>query len=231
MSLSPQRNSKARLTDILSDLFILATQLKITRDYGQPDRLRQRIVDIFDDVDKKGINAGLPKETLQEAKYAIAAFLDEIILNSPWPEKEQWSARPLQYEFFRESMAGVEFFNRLETLRRSAATQRDVLEVYYTCLILGFEGQYKLHGEAKLKDLIAEISREIEASHGSHPSLSPNGKRPEEFIAMVKQGFPSWVMVVGCLTIVFSLFMALSFLIQNDVTDVVQNLNRLIEVQ
>jgi len=221
------QNRKTHLPDIFSDLFILATQLKSTHDYGQPDLLRQRIIDIFDRVERKGYNAGISKEIMQQGKYAISAFLDEIILSSPWPEKDHWSARPLQYEFFKENIAGIEFFKRLETLRRSAATQRDLLEIYYICLILGFEGQYKLRGETKLMLLITELSREIEAIWDGGAVLSPNGSRPEEWVEMVKQGLPSWVVLVTCATLIFALFLILSFLGNHDAAEVVQNLNHL----
>ncbi len=220
---------KGRLADIFSELFILSTQLKNARDYGDPASLRRRIIDIFDQVDRKGYSAGISKENMLQSKYAVAAFLDEIILGSPWPQKDQWRARPLQFEFFNEHVAGVEFFNRLETLRRIAATQKDVLEVYYLCLILGFEGQYMLHGEAKLKSLMTELSREIEASRGGNGKLAPNGARPEEFIEMVKSGLPSWVILVAAATIVFFFFVTLSFLSRNDATEVAQNLIQLLE--
>lgn len=223
------RTGKVRLSDVYSDLFILATQLKSLRDYGDPDRLRQRIAGIFDAADRKGQGAGIPNEVMDRAKYAIVAFMDEIILSSPWPQKDQWSTRPLQYEFFREHVAGVEFFKRLEVLRQTAATSQEILEVYYLCLILGFEGQYKLHGQEKLKALISELSREIEASAHGGKSLSPQGRRPDEFIEMMKQGLPAWVVTVSCLTIIFVFFLTLTFLGNHDANEVSQYLTKLLE--
>jgi len=227
----PPRAGKIHLSDVYSDLFILATQLKSVRDYGDPDLLRQRITGIFDSAMRKGREARISDEAMDRAKYAIVAFLDEIILSSPWPQKEQWLSRPLQYEFFREHVAGVEFFKRLEDLRRTAATNQDILEVYYLCLILGFEGQYKLHGQEKLNALVAELSREIEASGHKGKTLSPQGKRPDEFIEMMKQGLPAWVILVSCLTIVFVFFLTLSYLGNHDAQEVSQYLTQLLEAK
>ncbi len=225
------RRGKIHLSDVYSDLFILATQLKSARDYGDPDLLRQRITGIFDAARRKGHGADVSDEAMDQAKYAIVAFLDEIILSSPWLQKDQWSARPLQYEFFRENVAGVEFFNRLEVLRRMGTTNQDVLEVYYLCLILGFEGQYKLHGQEKLKGLVSELSREIEAGAQGGKTLSPQGLRPDEFIEMMKQGLPAWVVLVACLTIVFVFFLTLSYLGNNDASEVSQYLTQLLEAK
>ncbi|NOY85501.1 MAG: DotU family type IV/VI secretion system protein [Nitrospirae bacterium] len=223
------RSGKIRLSDVYSDLFILATQLKSVRDYGDPDLLRQRIMGIFDAASRKGHDARVSEEAMDRSKYAIVAFLDEIILSSPWPQKDQWLARPLQYEFFRENVAGVEFFNRLEVLRRTATTNQDILEIYYLCLILGFEGQYKLHGQEKLKALISELSREIEAGGQAGRTLSPQGRRPDEFVEMMKQGLPAWVILVACFTIVFVFFLTLSYLGNHDAKEVSQYLTQLLE--
>ncbi|WDT82470.1 MAG: type IVB secretion system protein IcmH/DotU [Candidatus Manganitrophus sp.] len=134
----------------------------------------------------------------------------------------------MQYEFFRENVAGVEFFNRLDGLRKSISSNRDVVEVYYLCLVLGFEGQYKLHGREKLKDLIDGLAREIQPRPGEIPLLSPHGKRPDELIEMVKQGIPSWVVAVSCFAIVFLLYISLSLLISRDANGIANEIQQLI---
>ncbi|MBI3596643.1 MAG: DotU family type IV/VI secretion system protein [Nitrospirae bacterium] len=222
---------KTRLGDLFADLFILATRVKNARDLGHSETLRLRIIEMFEAVEKKGKNLGIAAEILQQARYAMAAFLDEMILSSSWPDKEQWSARPLQYEFFREQVAGVEFFNRLESIRRSLPPNTELLEVYYLCLILGFEGQYKIHGTEKLKKLIEDVSLEIQSRRGEATLLSPHGKRPDELIEMVKRGLPSWIVAVSCVTVVFFFYIILSFLMSHDANEAVRDLKQLVEVR
>ena len=108
------------LSDVFSDLFILGTHVKNSKELGYADSLRKRTIDMFASAERKGRDAGYAEELLTQAKYALAAFLDEMIMGSPWSDKEQWSVNPLQYEFFKESVAGVEFFNRLEAIRRAS---------------------------------------------------------------------------------------------------------------
>ncbi|MBI3595521.1 MAG: DotU family type IV/VI secretion system protein [Nitrospirae bacterium] len=226
---TPVSDEKTRLPDLFADLFILATHVKNARDLGHSETLRLRIIEMFEAVDRKGKNLGIPGETLQQARYAMAAFLDEMILSSSWPNKEQWSARPLQYEFFREQVAGVEFFNRLEAIRRAYPANADLLEVYYLCLILGFEGQYKIHGTEKLKGLVEDLSREIQSRRGEVPHLSPHGKRSDELIEMVKRELPSWIVVVSCVAVVFFFYIILSFMMNYDASEAVRDLKQLVE--
>lgn len=224
----PNLEEGKRLVDLFSDLFILGAHLRSARDYGTPDALRMRLIEMFNAAEREAKRLAIPEEAVQQARYALAAFLDEMILSVPSPHRDAWSARPLQYELFREHVAGVEFFNRLEALRRSLPPNQDLLEVFYLCLVLGFEGQYKLQGREKLKDLIDALAREIQPKPGALPLLSPHGKRPDELIEMVKQGIPSWVVVVSCVAILFFFYLSISFLISRDANGIASEIQQMI---
>ncbi len=215
-------------SNLYSDLFLLGIQLRSAKDPGSADLLRNRIIDLFNTVDRKG--SDIPKDSRDQAKYAVAAYLDEMILSSPWSNRDEWSARPLQYEFFKEHIAGVEFFNRINAIRRALPANPGLLEVYYLCLILGFEGQYKIHGTEALKTLTEEVqaelgrSQEKQAKHG----LSPHGSRPDELMEMVKQGIPAWVAFAFCLFVVVVYFLILTPMISHDAKGLADRLTQLL---
>ncbi|SRR5579884_365604 len=225
---SPNSGERKRLVDLFSDLFILGSHLRSARDYGSPEALRMRLIEMFNAAEREAKRLAISDDAVQQARYAVAAFLDEMILSVPSPHRDAWSARPLQYELFREQVAGVEFFNRLEALRRALPPNKDLLEVFYLCLVLGFEGQYKLQGREKLKDLIDGLAREIQPRAGEIPLLSPHGKRPDELIEMVKQGIPSWVVVVSCMAILFFFYISLAFIISRDANGIAAEMRQLI---
>lgn len=214
-----------RLADVFSDVFMTAMQIQQARQGGSADAVRVRFRQLFDEAERTGGALGKTPETLQQARYAVAAFVDEMISTSQWPQREDWSARPLQYEFFREHVAGEEFFNRLDAVRRGGGDQ-DLLGVFYLCLILGFEGKYRLHGAEKLKALIAELAQELRATQDGAVPLSPRGKRPDELIEAVKRGLPSWVVLVASAAVVFFFYVALSFVIRQDVAGVITDLGQ-----
>lgn len=218
---------KGNLADIYADLLILGGQVRNLKKHENPESLRRRIVELFEEADRKGKDAGMASDALLQARYAVAAFLDEMILSSSWQDKDYWSGRPLQYEFFKEHSAGVEFFNRLQAIRRTFPANADVLEIYYLCLLLGFEGQYKLHGVERLKALIEELSRQLQSRRDRMPSLSPHGKRPEELIEAVKQELPSWVAVVSSAALVFFFYIVLSWMIGSDAGDLAEEIDRM----
>jgi type VI secretion system protein ImpK len=89
-------------------------------------------------------NRGIAKEDCDHARFAIFSWIDEVILNSPWNEKDQWQRQQLQRLHFQTADAGELFFNRLNTL---GPHQNDVREVYYLCLAMGFTGRYVHEGD------------------------------------------------------------------------------------
>lgn len=228
----PKEESKAvrrlSVSDVFSELLILGPYLKDARDLGSCESLRHRLLEMFHKAERQGTEAGIPQDMLSQARYAVTAFIDEMVLNSQWAQKDQWSARPLQYEFFREYVAGVEFFKRLEQIRTAYPVPIELLEVYALCLILGFEGQYRVEGRERLKGLTEDVVREIQAKREEMPSLAPHGRRPEELLEAVKQQLPIWVIVVSSLGLIFFFHLALTLIINHDANTVVHELKQLI---
>lgn len=81
----------------------------------------------------------VPQADFDLAKFAVCAWVDEMISCSAWPERMRWPKEELQRVFFQTTNAGEEFYQYLSQI---TMTQKDVLEVYATCLSLGFQGRY-----------------------------------------------------------------------------------------
>jgi type VI secretion system protein ImpK len=76
------------------------------------------------------------------ALFPVVAWADERLSVLPqWQESRPWRAFMLQRKLFSTSLAGVQFFERLEKLEPS---DMDLREVFVTCLALGFLGRYSL---------------------------------------------------------------------------------------
>lgn len=219
-----------RLVEVFGDLLVLGTYLKDAKDLGSPDHLRTRLHHLFRLAEEQAKSVGIHSDAYAQARYAVTAYIDEMIISSRWAHREQWSARPLQYDFFGEYVAGEGFFQHLDTIRRSMPLNADLLEVYGLCLILGFEGQYRIHEREKLRGLIEDVTREVQAKRGDVPMLSPHGKRPDELLVeLVKRELPVWVVLVTNAGIVLLFYLALLFLISQDAGQVVDQLRKLLQ--
>lgn len=88
------------------------------------------------------IKGGYAESHYLTARYAAVAFIDEAILSSDWEHKETWKKDPLQLKYYETVNAGEEFFNKLSALSPMESVDKEIREVYYYCLMLGFCGKY-----------------------------------------------------------------------------------------
>jgi len=205
------------LPEICTDYFSFIIQLRITRQYGTLSSLRQRFKQILDAVDfaaKK--NDVLPKD-LEDAKYAMCALMDQMILTSDCPFKDEWAARPLELEYFGQNIAGVEFFNRLENMRSQIESRGDAAEVYYYCLVNGFEGKYHIEGKEKLNLLTDGLAFDLKRlRQGVYDKLSVQWELPQSLMQKAVTEIPPWMIGVAALFVVFLVFIIFRSIIGNE---------------
>jgi type VI secretion system protein ImpK len=222
MADTPPSTAAPALADLCGDLLAFALQLKRSGDPGDAEMMRQKIDEQFRSLETRARQADVPQEDVQQAKYAIAAFIDEMILTSSWPLKESWADKPLQLAYFNDFAAGEEFYNRIDTLR--GAKRNGVLEVYYLCLSLGFRGKFvDLQGMEKKKVLMDTMLREIRgaAPAAGAPTLSPAWQPPDALPGIVKN-FPAWFVAAACGLFIILLFILLSTILGSSAERVVE---------
>ena len=127
------------LRQLFTDLIAFAVAFRETcetRPWAPAD-LRDRLTTLIEAQERRARSGAAAWESYVEARFAVLAWVDELVLNSPWPHRSQW--QHLMLTHYGTLNAGNQFFERLERLPAAA---RDVREVYYFCLVLGFEGKF-----------------------------------------------------------------------------------------
>lgn len=175
---------------------------------------RDRVVADFVALEQQAFSLQVDASHVEHIKYALAAFIDEAVMSSLWPQRLEWMGRPLQLQFFGEHLAGEGFFTRLSMLRQSGIAQTDLLEVYYVCLQLGFQGMYRMRGPEHLQALQVGLKSQIESARGViDPCLSPNGIPLNNLIKDVGREVPFWVIGIVTFTLIFFIYLGYSFAI------------------
>lgn len=154
-----------------------------------------------------------PIEAVLDAKYAFCALLDEIVLSSGISIRDEWELAPLQLRLFGEHLAGERFFDKLEQLRQNPAGNIEQLEVFHTCLLLGFQGKYLLEGKEKLNYLIAKLGQEITSVRGPTKGFAPNWKIPLKFNEYVRHELPLWLYYALLAVLGIALFLSLQWVL------------------
>ncbi len=103
-------------------------------------------------------------------------------MSSSWNEKGRWQGEQLQRLYYKTADAGEIFFERLNTL---GPHQRDVREVYYLCLAMGFTGRYCHEGDEYLVEQLKTANLKLlTGSSVGLPSLDRRELFPEAYPAL-----------------------------------------------
>ncbi len=205
------------LPGLCSDLFSVVTYLREVGDIEQPDVFYDRVIELFAALEDETRQLKIPDADARDAKYALAAVIDENV---------GWASR-LEQEFFNRNVAGEEFFTRLEELKK-AKGRNEVLAIYYICLTLGFEGKYFRSPET-IQEHIKEL-QEILGLEGS-ARLSPHGERSQATVKRRRDGLPKWVpwvVTAAGIVIVVSVIVLLRIRMAGWASDAIGRIQRLL---
>ena len=152
-ALAPSLDRKATAADLsalggLNDLVeaanpILAAVPQIRHALRHPDPagLRNRLRAQLDAFERGARALKINEEHLFVGRYALCALLDDAASATPWGR--DWLTQGLVAELHGEAIGGDKFFALLEQLTAKPAEYLDLLEFFFVCLALGFEGRYR----------------------------------------------------------------------------------------
>jgi len=191
-----------RVTEITEAVFnALAQILAMDPDaVPMPEMVHQQLTIYLEQCARSASKVGFSQQDVDDIRYALVGLIDETMLQRGGALRDFWLPRVLQLRYFNENVAGEAFFHRLESLRKDS-TRRDVLRVYYLCLLFGFQGQYRVRGgQVELADIIDRVREDLQRSNvlSNDIPLSPRGPRPVEPIADSRRNLLLvWVSIVA----------------------------------
>jgi len=221
-----QINEVNQILESCSLLFAILKPFKSnSRGANVSSDYKETIMSGFDTLERTAYELKINGPTIKETKYAMAAFVDEIILCSDWSERTVWMSNPLQLQFFGEHLAGEGFFKHLAKLRQAGSTNSDIIELYYVCLQLGFEGVYRLQGMEQLMALQVDLRSQLEDYKKiKNRTLSPTGLPESGFISHMRKEVPNWAISVFTVAIIFFTYMGYSMIIENQAENGVKDI-------
>ncbi len=164
-----------RLLDCFSGpvSYVAYSMSRLSESHPPFDVFRREIELLLENAQRLAKEAGFAEPDFDSAKFAVCAWVDEVILLSSWSEKESWKDRQLQREYYHTTNAGVEFFERLGRLGEDGGR---VMEVYCACLVLGFSGRYFAVRSLEDLDKVGDQALARILDIGSNPYISEEAR-------------------------------------------------------
>src|SRR5580765_2231150 len=199
------------LVSAAGKLLALTARLRTLVQAPNVPALRASTAEAVNQFDAAARRAGASNETVLAARYVLCTALDEAVANTPWGVQAGWNKQSLLVQFHNETWGGEKVFQLLAKLAQDVPKHRDLLELIYCVLALGFEGRYRVldNGKAqldtvrqRLADLIRKDRPPLEAD------LSPHWRGQGAGTTKLRHALPLWVFAAG-----FALLLALSWFV------------------
>ncbi|WP_137937469.1 type IVB secretion system protein IcmH/DotU [Chitinivorax sp. B] len=223
----------AGLNPLVTAAHVLLSLIMPLRQMGQcadVEALRQRLVNAVRSFEADAKAASVDFEALAAARYALCTMVDETVASTPWGGSGAWGSRSLLVTFHNEAFGGEKFFVVLQRLAQDPARNIDVLELFYLCLALGFEGRYRLidGGRTQLDLLRERLHQLIRTQRGQvEQDLSPHWRGTTAQRKPLMSLLPLWLIGVAALLILGILHLLFHFWLGRAADPVLSSLSQI----
>lgn len=150
--------------DILSsssELLSLSVSIKRLECPADIYTFRTGIKSLLTDLKYKVAKLDYPPSVADKTCFLFAVMLDEQILHSDWGEESGWENQTLVSELFGIKNGGEQFYLVAERALLQPVLLRDLLELIYIMIKLGFRGRYRVEGKELLGILLQRIEEAV----------------------------------------------------------------------
>jgi len=214
------------LVEAANPILAAVPQIRHSLRHPDPASLRDRLREQVGAFERSALAAGIARDEVREARLALCALLDDSAAATPWGR--HWS--PLVAEMHSEMSGSDSFLSVLERLLAQSQRRTELLEFFYVCLALGFEGRYRggESGRQALAQLRTQLFDLIDRSRGEHASeLSPRCRGAEVRARRVTGPLAVWSAACACALFLAVLYFACSVLLGARSDPVARELARL----
>ena len=160
------------LVALANPLLLLMPQLRATRQVADVAALRNQLAQGIRDFSSRAAAAGVAAERVMAARYVLCTMIDEAAADTPWGGSGLWAQHSLLAMFHNEVFGGEKVFQLMARLAQQPGANRDLLELIYAALALGFEGRYRVidNGPAQLAAVRDRLAQILKQQRGDHPA-------------------------------------------------------------
>ncbi len=186
-----------------------------------PSQLRNYLIEEIKKFEARAKAEAILPEHITAARYCLCTVIDETAAQTPWGGGGVWPRYSLLVTFHNETWGGEKFFQILAKVSQTPALHRDLIELMFFCISLGFEGRYKIvpNGNSQLEllrrrlaDMLADLKGEKIKALSSHWM---GYAKPRTAIWTV---LPVWVSALFCVIVgaVLFIYFALKLSVYSD---------------
>jgi type VI secretion system protein ImpK len=202
------------LVALANGLLALVPQIRSSVSHPDPAGFRQTLLEQLAAFEQAAAKRGIKPETVLVARYALCTLIDEAVSSTPWGGTAQWMKQSLLVTFYRETGGGEKFFLLLNKMGEQPGANIELLEFFYACLALGFEGRFRVieGGKAQLEQTRERLYELIRRQRQNEEAdLSVRWKGIETKPRRMSGAFMVWLAVSGCAVLLAAAYLGYLF--------------------
>lgn len=202
------------LVALANPLLALVPQIRSTTHLADPAALKESMAAGLRDFEAKARQAGIASERVLAARYILCTLLDEAAASTPWGGSGQWARHNLLVTFHNEAYGGEKVFQLMAKLAEDVPANRDLLELIYAVITLGFEGRYRVieGGKAQLETVRDRLAQLLKQARGDYSQpLAQNWQGAPQARRVMLTWLPLWVTAAVTALVLLGIYVGLSF--------------------
>jgi type VI secretion system protein ImpK len=202
-----------RLLALANPILAIVPQLRAAAHHPDPAALKERIAQQIRVFERQAREAGIAAERVMAARYVLCTLIDETAGGTPWGGSGAWARQSLLVTFHNEAGGGEKVFQLMARLAEDVTANRELLELIYAALALGFEGRFRLAegGAGQLEAVRNRLAELLKRARGDAPrALSPHWAAATSRRHPASSWLPVWVSGVVLACVLTAVYFGLS---------------------
>jgi type VI secretion system protein ImpK len=192
-------------------------------------QLQQELATEIGNFDNRLKQAGVSNEEALTARYVLCAAIDEAVMDTPWGLDSGWGNRGLLRAYHKETSGGERFFTLLDQLLSRPGDYRDLLELFYVLLCMGFRGKYQLEGagDSRLETLRERLYSQLYGDRSYERALSDSALIGQTAHQKLRHRMPLWIVLSVALALTLLVYSGLRTWMYSGTVDIVKSFDQL----
>ncbi|MDC0612206.1 type IVB secretion system protein IcmH/DotU [Vibrio sp.] len=221
------------LIDAATPLFGLALRVRTLTYCDSIEQIYNQAVEEIKSIEIELGENGYDHAIIMAYRYILCAFLDEAVMGTDWGSSSIWAEHSMLSRFHNETWGGEKVYTILGRLESEPKRYRTLLEFIYQCLILGFEGKYRVMENGKvMREKVINGLHELLFSHDDPdfktPPLTNAQKNVVEQKYLLGRDWPIWSIFAGFVVFWGIVYFGFNWLLSGKSADVINQLNQLL---
>jgi type VI secretion system protein ImpK len=147
------------LIDAATSFFALSLRVQSLSECPNIEEIYKQTIEELNIVEIELTEKGYEHTVLMAYRYILCAFLDEAVMGKKWGASSIWAEYSMLSRFHNETWGGEKVFTIISRLEKDRYRYKELLEFVYRCLILGFEGKFRVvkNGKEERDKIISKL--------------------------------------------------------------------------